>query len=776
MKLTIPLATAICLWTAIPAFADDWSFWRGPHQTGVSDEKNLPDRWSPNPKDPNNNLVWNAPYGGRTTPIIQNGRVYFINDSGEKENEQERVMCLDADTGKLIWEFKFNVFHTDIVSDRVGWTNMVGDPETGNVYAHGVQGLLYCFDKDGKVVWSHSLTEEYGRISGYGGRTTSPIVDGDLLIISMLNSSWGEYARGGCRFVAFDKKTGAVVWWSETGFQPRDTYYSCPVVANIKGQRLLISGGGDGGVHAFKVATGEKVWSYIFGGGAVNCSPVVDGNYIYIGHGDENSDTNVAGRVICLDAAQVTEKKPKLLWEKTGIKVKFSSPIFHEGRLYVCDDVAKLYCLDAKNGKQLWSKSYGRNGMGSAVLADGKIYVGAVNSQFTILKPEAKSCQILHKQFFPSKTGADVEINGSPAVANGRVYFMTNEETYCIGKKGAQANAAARGPEVSGLSDRSNSQVQSDGEAKYVRLQVFPADVVLHPGEQVSFKARLFDANGNFLREAKPEWKLAPMLHPPPVPGAKPPPSSSPAAPPPALQGEITPDGVLTVAKAPPGQFGGVIATAEGLAGRARVRVAPVLPYRQDFEKIPVDRSPGGWVNTQGKFAVREKDGSKVLVKLATNPSPLVARANAFLGMPDLTNYTIQCDVMGTKKKNDMADVGVVANRYTLMLAGNIQKLRLISWDALPRVDRTIAFPWKPDAWYTMKLMVDVQGDKAIARGKVWPRGQTEPAEWMVEVEDSTPNKEGSPALYGLGVGFGEDNLGTEIYYDNVSITPNGKK
>ena len=75
----------------------------------------------------------------------------------------------------------------------------MGDPETGNIYAHGVQGLLFCFDKDLKVVWSHSLTEEYGRTSGYGGRTTSPVIEGDLMIVSMLNASWGEQARGGCR-------------------------------------------------------------------------------------------------------------------------------------------------------------------------------------------------------------------------------------------------------------------------------------------------------------------------------------------------------------------------------------------------------------------------------------------------------------------------------------------------------------------------------------------------------------------------------------------------
>src|SRR5581483_1779944 len=148
-------------------------------------------------------------------------------------------------------------------------------------YAHGTQGMFFCFDKDGKVKWSKSLTEEYGRISGYGGRLSSPVVDEDLVIIGMNNSSWGDMGKGGCRFVAMNKDTGEVQWWSEPGGAPKDSYYSVPVIAVIGGQRLVISGGADGGVYAMKARTGEKVWGYTFGTGAINCSPVVDGNYVY---------------------------------------------------------------------------------------------------------------------------------------------------------------------------------------------------------------------------------------------------------------------------------------------------------------------------------------------------------------------------------------------------------------------------------------------------------------------------------------------------------------
>jgi outer membrane protein assembly factor BamB len=769
MKRTLGLLLFFLWLTAPVAWAQDWHHWRGPEQDGVSRETDLPDRWSPDPKEEGNNLIWKQSYGGRTTPIIQNGRVYLINSAGEGIHEQERVMCFDADTGKHLWEYKFNVFHTDIVSVRLGWTNLAGDPETGNIYAHGTQGSLLCFDKDGKVLWSHSLTEEYGRISGYGGRVTSPTVDGDLVIIGMLNASWGDQARGGNRFVAFDKRTGTVVWWSSTGAQPKDTYYSCPVVAVINGERLLIGGGADGGVHAFKVRTGEKVWSYFFGVAAVNCSPVVEGSRVYIGHGEENPDNNIQGRVVCLDASVVKDGKPKLVWKRDGIKAKFASPIIHDGRLYICDEVARLYCLDAATGKQQWRFTYGRDCKGSPVWADGKIYIAEVNAKFHILKPGPKKCEELHSMFFPSPDGvSDVEINGSSAVYKGRVYFMTRDELFCIGKKDHKPEPA---PTPGALPPLPKEEPVEAG-AKATELQVLPADVQLAPGGKVAFVARAFDEHGRFLREVEAKWSLAPP--PLPVPPPAPMPGVPPATPP-ALKGAIDEKGNLELDKILPGQFGTVVAEADGLSARARVRVAPRLPYKQDFEKVPEGRTPAGWVNCQGKFAVRKVGDNKVLVKLANNASPLVARANAYIGMPSLAGYTIQADVLGTKKGGDMPDMGVVANRYTLLLDGNKQRLRLVSWDALPRVDKSIDWKWQPDAWYRLKLTVDVQGDKALVRGKAWARDQEEPAEWTVEFEDPKPNTEGSPALYGYATGIIENKTGAEIFYDNVMLTPNKK-
>ena len=756
-----PIRFALCtmfLAFAAVANAGDWTNWRGPGARGVSPETGLPSSWSPDPKAEDNNLVWSVHYGSRSTPLVMNGRVYLLNYVSEKTKEgkdvaetiQERVMCLDFDSGKLIWERAFNVFHTDIVTVRLGWTNMAADPATGNIYAHGTQGFLVCLDgKTGDTVWQRSLSEEYGRITGYGGRVTSPTLYNDLVIIGMLNSSWGDQGKGGHRFVAFEKKTGKVRWWSEPGGQPKDTYYSVAVVANIGGVDLLISGGADGGVYAMKAATGEKVWGYILGTTAVNCSPVVDGNFVYIGQGEENPDNNEQGRIVCLDASKVTEGKPALVWHVDGIKARYTSPIFNEGRFYVTDDVGRLYCLDGKTGKQLWKFNYGRNSRGSPVYADGKIYVGEVNSKFHILEPGDKKCKRLHQQFFSSEDGSDVEINGSPAVAHGRVIFSTSDGTYCIGAKTAKKT-----------SEPQSTSSGKKSEGPITHLQVVPAEIELHPGQSTQFKVFGYDAKGVFVKEVEAEWSLPE----PPLPkGAK--------SAPPALAGSIK-DGALTLDAKKPSQQGYVVAKADKLEGKARVRVAPVYPYEQDFSKVPDGAVPGGWVNTQGKFLVATVKGEKLLRKVNDKASPLIAKGNAYIGLPTDKDYVIEADVQGSKAGEDLPDVGVVNNRYTLLLWGNSGKLRLSSWEALPRIDRTIPFKLEPGQWYRLKLAVESNGKTSTAKGKIWKRGEQEPPQWTISVDDPRPNNEGAPALYGYVTGIEEGGVGTEIYYDNVRITP----
>src|SRR5262249_8183386 len=153
-----------------------------------------------------------------------------------------------------------------------------------------------------------------------------------------------------------------------------------------------------------------------------------------------------------------------------------------------------------------------------------------------------------------------------------------------------------------------------------------------------------------------------------------------------------------------------------------------------------------------------------------------LARANAYFGLPEWKDYTIEADLLGTRVRGNLPDMGLGAHRYTLVMSGNRQELRIVCWETTPpRVDVGVSFPWEPDTWYRAKLTVDVRGGKGLVRGKVWPRDKPEPDKWTVEFEDPIPTLEGSPALYGYATGVLEDAPGAEAFYDNVKVTPNKK-
>ncbi|MBL8825007.1 MAG: PQQ-like beta-propeller repeat protein [Planctomycetia bacterium] len=753
------------------SFAEDWTHWRGPTMNGVGADKDLPDDWNPKGK----NVIWTQPVGSRSAPVVSRGKVYLIGSvNPDKVNEQERVTCMDAETGKILWEHRFNVFLTDIVTNRVGWAVPCADAETGNVYTHGTQGLLTCFSEDGKIVWQHSLTEEYGRVSGYGGRTSSPTVIDDLVIIHMVQSSWGDNGRGGFRFAAFDKKTGVPRWWSEPGGPPADTTYSVPIAVVVNGTKLVVAGGGDGGIHALKAATGEKVWTMPLTPRGVNVSPVADHakGYVYFCQSEENFGTNVQGTVLCVDASKTeADGKPRIVWKKTGILSGFGSPVLHDGRLYVVDNLAKLICLDAATGNEIFQHKYGRNTKGSPLLVDGKFYVGEVSSTWHCFRLGKDKCEKLSSTRIPAGPGGTlVEVNSTPAVSNGRLYFADTDNIYCVGKSREKPPVTPATPDPTAQTPK-----PTPGPATYAL--VTPGDITVHPGQKFNVKVRLYDSHGIFIGEQNAdEWTL---------PTAPPPPNSPPnAAPIPALMASVSKDGEVIVSPSVKAQSGVVQASIKVgdkvLTAKGRVRVAPVLPFEEDFEQVDLDRIPTGWINLAGKFrTLALPDGTRVMKKLANNANPLLARAYGYIGLPEMSDYTISADIMGTAKEENkvvnMPDMGLANCRYSLTIDGTKQKLQLRSWEARRRVETIMDFTCKPGQWYSFKFKVSQQGDKAICEGKVWPKNMPEPAEWTIRLEDPSPNRNGAPALYAYSTAIptSGQGVGTETFFDNVKVVPN---
>ena len=723
---SISLNAILVLFLLVPAFGNDWTEWRGPARDGKSPEKGLPTSWSPTGQ----NLAWKAPYGGRSAPIVMNGRVYLQNIAGKGAEEQERIMCFNADTGKLLWEHRFNVYLSDVPPHRVGWASPVGDPATGIVYAFGVGGSLLALTSDGKVVWERSLGEDFGLLTTHGGRTVSPLIDGDLVIVSGVTFQWGQHARGAHRFIAFDKRTGETIWVSAPGGRPYDTTYAAPIIVNINGTRLLIQGGSDGAVYAIKPQTGEPVWKYEISKRGLNTGVVVYNNLAILTHSEENLNSSEMGMMTAVDAAAKGEiKKEQVKWTTYGWQGGFSSPVLDGDRMYQLDNSANVAAFDVNTGKQLWIKNLGTIQKASPVFADGKLYVGTENGKFFILKPSATGCEILSEVQLGTEALPE-QIIGSVAIANGRVYIVSDSGLYCIGKKTTVSHHQPA--PVEGLPNPAR-------EATYV--QVVPTELILKPGDKVNFRVRLFDDKGLFIREeGSATWSLD------------------------QLKGTIA-NGQFTVSNDAINQAGLVKAQVGNLSGSASVRVFPPLPWSENFDSMAVDSVPSTWVNATLKFKVRDISGNKVLVK-TTEGSSLLSRARAYFGPSDWSNYTIEADVNASQKRRQQGDAGVMAQRYGLVLFGNSQSLHIESWQ--PEIKRTVSIPfeWKPDTWYRMKLEVQNLPDGTVrARGKVWLATDTEPSAWMIERIDPIPNRQGAPGIFGSAL--------AEIYFDNVKVYRN---
>jgi outer membrane protein assembly factor BamB len=683
--------------------------------------------------------LWTSEIGGRATPVIMNGRVYLncrttdnINDPKQKVNAGEQVVCWDLETGEVLWREKFNVFQTDIPAPRVGWSSMTGDPETGNVYLHSVSGLFRCYTADGQVVWERSLFEEFGKISGYGGRNQTPIIDEDRIIVSMVTSNWGE-SRGPAPanfFYAFDKRTGELLWTSATPGRPVDSNYSMPVIRVINGQRMLIAGDTDGSVSALNARTGKLIWNFKMSMRGLNTTPVVSGDYVYISHGEDNIDNQEFGRIECINAVGEGDiTATNSVWRVDGVKAGYSGLLVHDGILYVVADTGSMFAYDAQTGQQLWVHNLGTVGKGSPVWADGKIYVTEVNGNVHILRPSREGCETLsHVEILGTSAPGFDEIYASPAISRGRIVIVTRDRTICIGGKDWSGESG----EVPGLAPEN-----PPGEMSHVKL--VPFEVALLPGQSQTFKALAYDANGRFLRELKDVILSAEDL------------------------GDGKVDGMTFTAGGGDRDYGGRVKASVGdLQAIARIRTFPRADaWKWDFEGMSGTDVPPTWLRAFARLQPTSVDDTT-----AMRSAPAASRPSLWvhIGPYQMSGYTIMADAKLLEVNRRLSRVGVTCQRYNLILDGNSNRLTIDTWLPHMRLNTNMKFNVKPGAWYRLKLRVDIEEGVAMVKGKVWEREQPEPEAWTLVAKDPNPNLIGSPGLYLYST--------SESYFDNVQVIP----
>jgi hypothetical protein len=317
------------------------------------------------------------------------------------------------------------------------------------------------------------------------------------------------------------------------------------------------------------------------------------------------------------------------------------------------------------------------------------------------------------------------------AISRGRLFFVSTGGVYAIGPKTATKPTGFTVDEPA---------VKGEGDPTHIRVS--PTELVLKPGQAVKLHVRSFDAQGRLLREETgATWALT------------------------GLKGNVAADGTFTPDAATTEQAGTIKATIGALSGEARARVVRPLPWTETFDQMEDGKVPPGWIIVgTAKTAVGTIDGQKALIKQPDDT--IFKRYRAFVGTVDLANYTIEADVRGASRRRQMPALGVTAQRYTFTIYGNDQVMKIEPWGPETKRSAVVPFEWKADTWIHLKFSVENMPDGRVrARGKAWPTGQPEPANWMIEKIERNGNRKGAPGF------FIDADYGAAI--DNIKVTSN---
>lgn len=754
------------------AQVNGWLNWRGPQQNGASLEQGLPDQIDAQKP------LWMVDYPGQSSAVIANGKVYILGYLGEGPDLREGVACFDAETGQRLWHQGYNDFLSDTIYLRYATSSPAIDEQTGNVYFQGTQGILAGYTADGKLLWQHSMMEEFGRLTFPNSRTATPVIDEDLLITRGITANWGAQGPAGDRFYAFDKHTGELVWSSTPGDRPRDNSFSHPYLSWLDGKRVLFSATGDGSVVCLNARTGDPLWRVPLFKAGINATVLVHNNDKVIAiYGTPYEPgqmvalkiphlayTNNAAGPIVLERSQVE------LWSNE-LSTSTSSPILVGDRIYVVTEKGYLTSVDATTGKILWRLNIGIEQRNACPLfADGKLYVpilddpsakgdgnndAGTKGAFYVIRPSDTEGKII------SHAILDGRCFGSPTAYNGKVYLQTTRHLYCFGKAGGTPRFAAAPP--------AEHQPKA-GPAS--QLQIIPSEVLLKPGQSASFRVRTLDENGFTVSDVKDLKSVKWAAYVPPTARVRS-----------TMKASFDAQGRLIATADTTPSAGAFQATLGNLHGLMRGRVLPGLPLQQNFESFELNETttntveqptafaypPLPWIGARFKFEVREKEANKALTKTIDNK--FFQRGFVFMGDPAMSNYTIQADVFSEGNRRKMSDVGIINQRYLVVLKGNEQKLEVnsnLERLRVPTAEEPANFKWQPNTWYRLKARVDVAPDgTGTVRAKAWKRDDPEPAAWTLEVPHRTAHANGCPGLFG----FSPQDM--RVYIDNVSVTAN---
>jgi outer membrane protein assembly factor BamB len=410
LLITLPSVTV--------GLAGNWPQWRGPSLDGVSNEKNLPVRWSTE-----DNITWKLalPSWSGSTPIVWGDRI-FLNVA---DGNDLYAWCVDRTKGTLVWKKLLGGGNVKVQKQNMSSPSPVTDGK--NVYVMTGTGILKAFDFRGNELWARDIQKDYGKFGLNHGYASSPLLFEDSLYVQVLH---GMKTDDPSYLLRIDTKTGKTIWRVERptqAIQESPDSYATPALLRNGSHAEVVVVGGDC-VTGHDPVTGKELWR----GNGLNpnndpwyrivASPVVADGMIY-------ASSRVRPLLAFRAGGRGDITQTHRAWSfQNGPDVP--TPVTDGKYFYIINDKGILWCLDAKTGQEIWGSERIKPGTysSSPVLADGKIYATNEDGVTTVVKAGPKF-EIL------AENNLNDHCLSSPAISDGQIFIRTAQHLHCIGKR-----------------------------------------------------------------------------------------------------------------------------------------------------------------------------------------------------------------------------------------------------------------------------------------------------------------------------------------------------